>query len=142
MYRKTLLAFAMTFFIFLTSLPVFAQLVDWERYNKYQKQREESHKQSAQQMKQVATSKINQKTSSVWKTKDIKVISDEDRRYDVNRDGFLQSSESKVYLKRVVDEAERKGKVVYRSDLLKEYDVNKDGFISQEEASKILAELF
>jgi hypothetical protein len=141
MRKKILFLVAVSFFLSLTARSSFAQLVDWERYNKYQKQREAAQDESMQQNRDARMVKPSSQVLPNWKIKDIRVISDEDRRYDVNRDGFLQLAESKVYLKRVVTEVQRKRRVAYRSDLLKEYDTNKDGFISQEEVSKISADL-
>jgi len=61
----------------------------------------------------------------------------EERRYDINRDGKLQSAEVKVYLRDVLERVERRGYVSVTTDVLREYDKNKDGMINMSEIDLI-----
>ena len=58
---------------------------------------------------------------------------DEERRYDINGDGLLQSAEIKVYLRAIIERVEGRGYVNVTTDLLREYDKNKDGIINENE---------
>ena len=60
-----------------------------------------------------------------------------ERRYDVNRDGYLQTAEVKIFLRDVVDQVEQRGGVEVISDILKEYDKNRDGIINRYEVTDI-----
>ncbi len=60
-----------------------------------------------------------------------------ERRYDINRDGILQTAETKIFLRDVIDVIEAKGGYTINSDILKEYDKNKDGVISKIELPEI-----
>jgi hypothetical protein len=57
----------------------------------------------------------------------------EERRYDTNRDGQLQSAEVKVYLRDIIVRVEARGYISVTTDLLREYDKNKDGAINKNE---------
>lgn len=62
-----------------------------------------------------------------------------ERRYDINRDGKLQTAEVKILLRDVVDEIQEKGRYsVYSSDILKEYDKNRDRVIDKTEVEGII----
>lgn len=61
----------------------------------------------------------------------------EEKKYDANRDGILQTAEIKIFLRDVVDTVEAKGSFTINSDILKEYDQNRDGVITRFEVSDI-----
>ena len=111
----------------------FAGLIDWERRNRYLQ---------SQEAKSDGTVKMTEADIPQWMTKEPRVTTEEERRYDVNRDGYLQPAESKVYLRRVVTTVEKRGKVVFESEILKEYDQNGDGVITKTEASNIRRDAF
>lgn len=60
-----------------------------------------------------------------------------ERRYDVNRDGKLQTAEVKVLLRDVVRLVEKKGGALIRSDILLEYDESNSGIIELDELDKL-----
>ena len=60
-----------------------------------------------------------------------------ERQYDFNRDGKLQSSEVKQYLRYVIRQIERRGTYKYKSDFLTVYDKNGDGAISKAELTNL-----
>jgi len=60
-----------------------------------------------------------------------------EKRYDVNRDGILQTAETKVYLQDVINEIDRKGGYRVDSGILQAYDKNNDGVISKAEVDDI-----
>ena len=73
-----------------------------------------------------------------WMKTEPAVKNNVERRYDINRDGKLQTAEVKILLRDVVDEVESKGRYsVYNSDVLVEYDTNKDRIINSFEADEI-----
>lgn len=61
---------------------------------------------------------------------------DEDR-YDINRDGKLQTAEVKIYLRDVITEVMDKGSFNVNSNVVRAYDKNKDGVISKYEVEQI-----
>ena len=65
------------------------------------------------------------------------VKTDNERTYDVNRDGKLQPAEVKIYLRGIIEIVEKKGGFTVNSDILKEYDKNKDGLISRIEVQDL-----
>ncbi|MDP8265971.1 MAG: hypothetical protein P9M07_03390 [Candidatus Aceula meridiana] len=110
----------------------FAGLIDWERRNRYLKERQMDESQDSGTVKEMTKDDLPQ-----WMKEEPKVRTRDERRYDVNRDGYFQPAESKVYLRRLLVTIEKKGKITSRSDLLKEYDVNSDGVLTKTEAKKI-----
>lgn len=54
----------------------------------------------------------------------------DERRYDINRDGLLQSAEVKVYLRDIIERVEDREYINVTTDLLREYDKNRDGVIN------------
>ncbi len=71
-----------------------------------------------------------------------KVISKSEKRYDINRDEILQTSETKIFLRDVIAEVAAKSSFnVADSALLKAYDKNKDGIISNIEIDAIKKDL-
>lgn len=72
-----------------------------------------------------------------WLKSEPKVTTDAEKTYDINRDGKMQSSEVKIFLRDVVDEAQEKGGYRFDSPVLKEYDKNGDSVISRYEAEEI-----
>lgn len=73
-----------------------------------------------------------------WKQNLPKVVTREEKRYDVNHDGYLQSAEVRVFLRDVAEEAQASGAVKIDSDILKEYDSNMNGEIDPQEAQKVI----
>lgn len=62
--------------------------------------------------------------------------------YDINRDGILQTSETKIYLRDIVPVIKEKGGVqVFDSGILKAYDKNKDGVVNKYELQAIEKDL-
>ncbi len=71
-----------------------------------------------------------------------KVTGKREKRYDINRDEILQTSETKIFLRDVVAEIVDKGSAnVFDSALLKAYDKNKDGIINKFEVEEIKQDL-
>ncbi len=107
--------------VFASANVCLAQLVNYERRAK------------RQQIKAFAA------TGSVpaWVMNAPKVSSPDEKRYDVNNDGKLQTFEIKTFLRDTLDIVDQKGGVTINSDILKEYDKNHDGFISREEAKVV-----
>ncbi len=81
--------------------------------------------------------KVNDETIPKWAKELPKVVNSSERRYDINRDGLLQSAEVKVMLRDVMEAVETKGSVAVYSDILKDYDKNKDRYITPAELDKI-----
>lgn len=72
-----------------------------------------------------------------WKLKLPLVTTRLERRYDINRDGKLQTAEVKIYLRDTIETIEEKGGILINSDILLEYDKNNDGVISLKEIEKL-----
>ncbi|MFA5088226.1 MAG: hypothetical protein WC552_04250 [Candidatus Omnitrophota bacterium] len=64
------------------------------------------------------------------------------RKYDVNRDGVLQTAEIKIYLRDVIDGVVSKGGYTVDSEVLREYDKNKDGVINSYEVAEVRKDAF
>jgi len=114
---------ACVFFVFLTYS--FAGLIDYERLRRL---REKGQTLTPQQEKEMYPS---------WVVGEPRVKDVAERRYDINRDGLLQSAETKTFLRDVLDEVESKNGYLVNSDILKEYDKNKDGIINRFESETI-----
>ncbi len=80
---------------------------------------------------------VNDETAPKWAKELPKVVNSSERRYDINRDGLLQSAEVKVMLRDVIETVEERGSVIVYSDILKDYDANKDRYITPAELDKI-----
>lgn len=72
-----------------------------------------------------------------WVTTPPIVKSKTEQKYDINRDGKLQTAETTVFFRDVLDIIEEKGGYTIDSDLLKPFDKNKDGVISRKEATPL-----
>ncbi|MFA5059943.1 MAG: hypothetical protein WC676_04890 [Candidatus Omnitrophota bacterium] len=118
-----LFVMACVFFVFLTYS--FAGLIDYERLRRL---REKGQTLTPQQEKEMYPS---------WVVGEPRVKDVAERRYDINRDGLLQSAETKTFLRDVLDEVESKNGYLVNSDILKEYDKNKDGIINRFESETI-----
>lgn len=71
-----------------------------------------------------------------------KVTAKIEKRYDINRDEILQTSETKIFLRDVVEQVVTKTSFnVGESLLLKAYDKNKDGILSNIELDEIKKDL-
>ena len=78
----------------------------------------------------------------VWQSSPPKVIGKIELRYDINRDGILQTAEIKILLRDALDDVKTKGFFnIGDSDLAKTYDKNKDGIIDNLEAETIKADI-
>ncbi len=76
--------------------------------------------------------------TAFWAKELPKVTSKTEKRYDINRDEILQTSETKIFLRDVLAEVSAKNSFnVSDSVLLKAYDKNKDGIISKLEIDEI-----
>ena len=75
----------------------FAGLVDWGARDRYLKEQEQAAKESSQ------TLKINQNLPR-WMQVEPTVKTDDEQKFDVNRDGVFQPNETKVYLRRAYQE--------------------------------------
>ena len=104
---------------------VAAQLIDYSRRNKTQ---------AAPAARPAAVMPATTTAS----TSTAKALTRQERRYDLNGDGVLQSDEMTMFLKDVVDGVEKDGRYVVNSDILKQYDSNDDGYISKYEAAAIM----
>ena len=64
-------------------------------------------------------------------------------KYDINEDGVLQTSEVKIFLRRIISQLmkENINFNIEDSKLLKAYDKNKDGIISKLESEEIKKDL-
>ena len=72
-----------------------------------------------------------------WMQSAPKVTVKEEEKYDVNRDGILQTSEAKILLRDVIDMVDAKGGAVVASPIAKLYDKNRDGVINRYEVADI-----
>jgi hypothetical protein len=71
------------------------------------------------------------------------ISTDDEKKYDSNKDGRFQPVESKVYLRRAYQQIQTgAGKNVLDSSVLKEYDTNKDGLITKPESEKMKKDAF
>jgi len=128
-------AITLLFFVVMITfcLNCFAGLVDWERRNRYLKDRQE---ESGSEIS------LGEEALPKWMKQEPRVRTREEKRYDTNRDRRFQPAESKVYLRRVIQRVEKDGSVSARSELLKEYDINKDGVITLVESKEIKDDVF
>ncbi|OGX24816.1 MAG: hypothetical protein A3D10_07085 [Omnitrophica WOR_2 bacterium RIFCSPHIGHO2_02_FULL_48_11] len=76
----------------------------------------------------------------VWAIQTPKAMAVIEKRYDTNRDGLLQTSEIKIFLRYVITIVEEKGGYTVDSDILKSYDKNRDGVINRYELAEVKAD--
>ena len=76
-------------------------------------------------------------TGPAWQKDWPEVKNQDEDRYDINRDGKLQTAEVKIYLRDVIKEVMDKGGFRVNSNVLKAYDKNRDGVISKYELEQI-----
>ena len=86
---------------------------------------------------QPAKAAVPAQVAPLWMRTAPQVKTDNERTYDVNRDGKLQPAEVKIYLRGIIEIVEKKGGFTVNSDILKEYDKNKDGLISRIEVQDL-----
>jgi len=114
----------------------FAGLIDWEVRNRYLKEQQEAAQKSSD------SPQISQDLPR-WMQVEPAVKTDEEKKFDFNKDGVFQPVETKVYLRRTYQDVQTGGiKNISNSEVLKEYDANKDGVISKLEADKIKKDAF
>lgn len=82
-----------------------------------------------------------QPTIPSWVTTTPMVKSKTEQKYDTNRDGKLQTAETTIFLRDVLDIIDDKGGYPIDSDILKPYDKNKDGIINRFEAKVLSGEV-
>jgi hypothetical protein len=109
--------------------------------NRYLKEQEQQAQKASQTPK--ATENLPQ-----WMQVEPTLKTEDEKKFDANRDGRFQPAETKVYLRRSYQEiqdnagANMAGKDVRDSDVLKEYDTNKNGIISKSESEKMKKDAF
>lgn len=137
MKQRTLYVFFVgTVFLFTLATKSLAGLVDWDARNRYLKAQAEAAKSSPQDAK-VSTDLPR------WMQVEPTVKTQDEQKFDVNKDGLFQPAETKVYLRTVYQDVQDgsgqnvTGKDVQNSEVLKEYDMNKDGMITKSEAEKM-----
>ncbi|MDP8264954.1 MAG: EF-hand domain-containing protein [Candidatus Aceula lacicola] len=133
MRRKFIILTSLCIFALMFCFDCFAGLIDWERRNRYLKDK---------QQELGSEGVLSEDALPEWMRKEPRVKTKDEKRHDINRDGKLQPAESKVYLRRVIRKVENGGKVVSTSEILKEYDKNKDGVITQTEVIEIRGDVF
>ncbi|MFH1360055.1 MAG: hypothetical protein ABIJ41_03345 [Candidatus Omnitrophota bacterium] len=112
-----------------------AQMVNYKRLKNTNNQTERVVRETKPKVS--VPQPVASESTPKWMTTESSVKNRNEKAYDVNRDGRLQSWEAKVLLKDVVAQVDKKGSYVIDSDILKEYDKNRDGTISRSEASLI-----
>jgi len=80
-------------------------------------------------------------TGPAWMQTPPRVVTSEERKFDLNRDGYLQPSEAKSLLSSLVSQISSSGRVAVTSDFVKPYDRNGDGFISRYEVGSIQTDI-
>lgn len=125
--KKTILFIGIVVAVIMTfSYFSFAGLINYERRNRA------AVRKAAQENQESEDALL-----PLWMKGEPKVTGTRDKRYDINRDGILQTAETKILLRDVVDEVKDKGGITVDCDVLKEYDKNKDGVITKFEAETI-----
>lgn len=76
-----------------------------------------------------------------WTRESPRVRTSEERRYDINRDGLLQTAEVKIFLRDIIDIITQRGGYTVNSDILREYDKNRDGVISSTELPQLSSDV-
>ena len=78
-----------------------------------------------------------QDTRPMWMRQVQNASTATEKKYDVNRDGLLQTAEVKIYLRDVAQVVEAKGGYTVDSEVLRDYDKNRDGVITRYELADI-----
>jgi len=122
--KKTIFIIAVSsFVIFFISDYCFAGLIDYKR--------------RLQQKTGDAPTTAAQPALPAWYTSPPLTKNKIEQKYDTNRDGKLQTAETTIFLRDVLDIIAEKGGYTIDSDILKPYDKNKDGVISRKEATTL-----
>ncbi len=121
--------------LWLSSGFLLAQLIDYSRLEQIRRQRHQAQEEAERTGRRPQGKEESEYPE--WLIIPPRVKNSTERRYDVNRDGRLQSAEVKVYLRNVLDQINRNGGMLIDSDVLSEYDKNRDGIIDREEAQEI-----
>ena len=111
-------------FLVFFSLPSFAGLINYERLRRFKEKQAAGEKDL----------KMADMVVPAWVDNEPEAKSEKEKHYDINKDGYLQIPEVKIFLRAVTAEAKEKGGYMVDSDILKEYDKNKDSYISKTEA--------
>ena len=109
-----------------------AGLIDYDRLNKIRANKTLSGSYGEN---------VDEAELPAWFKTEPKVTIEEERVYDSNRDGKLQTAEVKIMLRDFIDVVYEKNGAMYKSPILKEYDKNKDGLINKYEAEVIDAQV-
>ena len=130
--RKIIIWFGIGLLLFMIADISRAGLLDYDRLNKKRGQADGSASRGLATPVAPAV--------PFWAIQTPRVGSAIEKRYDINRDGLMQTSEVKIYLRDVIDVVEEKGGYIVDSDILKAYDKNKDGVINKYELSEVKAD--
>ena len=141
MAKNIMIVAVLSVLIFVVTPDGYAQLIDWSR-----RQGTPPAAPASAPVRQRAVSTPSQPTVAPtrqpgWLQTAPSVSSRTDRRYDVNRDGKLQSAEIKVFLRDVIDQISRRGSYKVDSQLLEEYDKNNDGIIDRSEVRDLVGDV-
>ena len=112
-----------------------AQLIDYNRRNRYNNQGQNTTGPATTPRTSAATSQTNSSSTG------FQVQNRFERKYDLNRDGKLEGEELTKLFADVVKEVEDDGRSVVMSDILEKYDANGDGYISRYEATRIVQDM-
>ena len=101
-----------------------------------------NHKRRAEQAAGGAATKPGAKDAAVpaapsWMQNAPRVTSKDEEKYDINRDGILQSAEVKILLRDIIQTVDAKGGMTITSGVAKLYDKNSDGLINRYEVADI-----
>ena len=76
-----------------------------------------------------------------WVETPPKVTMKDEEKYDLNKDGILQTSEAKILLREALAVIRDKGGITVNSGILKKYDKNRDNIVNKYESADIEADL-
>ena len=108
----SLLAATLLFF----AIQSFAGLINYERLRRFKERQDAGEKDL--RFKDVAVPD--------WVDNLPRAKTEQEKRYDINKDGILQIAETKIFLRDVLNVVDQKGGYTLDSDILKEYDKNRD----------------
>ena len=114
-----------------------AQMINYERRNKYLKARAIPQSQTTTAASQATKYSSYSPTKKAEEMTPPKVTNRLEQLYDANGDGRLEKSEIQELYRYALNVVEQHGKVRVASDLLKSFDTNEDGVISKWEARSL-----
>jgi hypothetical protein len=134
MKKFILSLFVLTAFVLISVHQAQAGLINYNRRNNTGAPTGGGYKKPA------ATTAKATTTAPMWMRRAPEAKTATEKVYDINRDGLLQPSEVKIYLRSVAEVVDAKGGFTVNSDILKEYDKNHDGLISRIEIQDLKSE--